>query len=1209
MIIYYFHVAKHSRIKYQLEENLFSLQGDLIVADFKTARLLADKINKVRKDEGRHSELVTAGQINALGLLHEIFHLLIRRYEENENPGVFQRSIDFLKQTLSEDELERTMLKFLEEFPPLPVYQNKISAKEFLNSSTDKKSNREIVLEEIILLNIENINPATHQLRELFSDEKLLKETSYKTLIESTEKFFELEKPVGNAGLNLISFLKKPVITNPFNIELQLDFIKENWKSYIGEYFIKKILGGKDLIHEDYKLFVQHGGGEKATPPVPNYDYDAEYLKALKLKLAEGKKLSPEEYEYYQLEIKKFSQDVDWMPKVVMLAKNVYVWLDQLSKKYQREIKQLDKIPDEELDQLARWNFNALWLIGIWERSSASQKIKQMMGNPDAAASAYSLFDYVIARDLGGEAAFENLKHRCWQRGIRLSSDMVPNHTGIYSKWVIEKPNYFIQSSTPPFPAYKFTGPNLSEDERVEIRIEDQYFTRTDAAVVFERLDRFTGERRYIYHGNDGTNMPWNDTAQLNLLLPEVRESLIQTIMHVARKTPIIRFDAAMTLTKKHYQRLWFPIPGTGGAIPSRADYAMTRSEFDEAMPNEFWREVVDRINSEMPDTLLLAEAFWLMEGYFVRSLGMHRVYNSAFMHMFMKEENSKYRELMKNTLSFDPEILKRYVNFMSNPDEETAINQFGKGDKYFGVATMLVTLPGLPMFAHGQIEGFSEKYGMEYKRAYYNEFADYHLIHQHEREIFPLMKKRYLFSQVENFELYDFISPTGDVNENVFAFTNQHQQEKSLVVYNNSYFEAFGLINFSCQKTRQSDGVTSSRKIAEALQLNNSSSFFYIYKDFVKNEEFILKGSDVWNFGISFHLKGYERKVFLDFREVFDFDGRYNRVYTYLQGRGVHSIEETIKELELLPFHESFVNLFITDFLDDLAADEKQISLPEKQLNDFAELYKVKISSSKSNEEIKKSFTDTAELIQNFNSSIKKILSQKSRPKELEQLVNILSLDENKSKKSEQTTAKKQTFSYLYLYKILDELFEITINESAFENYLLWKPLFEILGYIGYGDLTSARYDLLKLANISEKFEKLFDEAAKDSKPENAKKGKKKSFTKSEDKSENKSDNKYFKPVIELLFEEKSFKDFIQLHEYDSAEYFNKERFEEAIKWLSLFYILDKFETEIKILKPLSVNKSLKERLTKFVLSYNLLLETSQKSGYRKDKLFELLK
>jgi len=56
-------------------------------------------------------------------------------------------------------------------------------------------------------------------------------------------------------------------------------------------------------------------------------------------------------------------------------------------------------------------------------------------------------------------------------------------------------------------------------------------------AVVFQRRDRYTGSTKYIYHGNDGTNMPWNDTAQLNLMNPEVRESLIQTIMHVARKT------------------------------------------------------------------------------------------------------------------------------------------------------------------------------------------------------------------------------------------------------------------------------------------------------------------------------------------------------------------------------------------------------------------------------------------------------------------------------------------------------------------------------------------------------------------------------------------------------------------------------------------------------------------------------------------------
>jgi len=66
-------------------------------------------------------------------------------------------------------------------------------------------------------------------------------------------------------------------------------------------------------------------------------------------------------------------------------------------------------------------------------------------------------------------------------------------------------------------------------------------------------------------------------------------------------------------LTQKHYQRLWFPEPGSGGAIPTRAEHGLTKAQFDAAMPEEFWRQVVDRVAQEAPDTLLLAEAFWLM--------------------------------------------------------------------------------------------------------------------------------------------------------------------------------------------------------------------------------------------------------------------------------------------------------------------------------------------------------------------------------------------------------------------------------------------------------------------------------------------------------------------------------------------------------------------------------------------------------------------
>ena len=79
-----------------------------------------------------------------------------------------------------------------------------------------------------------------------------------------------------------------------------------------------------------------------------------------------------------------FSQDKDWMPHLVMIAKNIYVWLDQLSKKYNERITGLDQIPEIELETLARRGFSGLWLIGVWERSSASKKIKQIRGNPEA---------------------------------------------------------------------------------------------------------------------------------------------------------------------------------------------------------------------------------------------------------------------------------------------------------------------------------------------------------------------------------------------------------------------------------------------------------------------------------------------------------------------------------------------------------------------------------------------------------------------------------------------------------------------------------------------------------------------------------------------------------------------------------------------------------------------------------------------------------
>ena len=172
----------------------------------------------------------------------------------------------------------------------------------------------------------------------------------------------------------------------------------------------------------------------------------------------------------------------------------------------------------------------------------------------------------------------------------------------------------------------------------------------------------------------------------------------------------------------------------------------------------------------------------------------MHRVYNSAFMHMLRDEDGAGYRKVIRETLEFDPEILKRYVNFMSNPDEKTAVEQFGKGDKYFGVATVLATLPGLPMLGHGQVEGFGEKYGMEFRRATLDERPDPDLVARHEREIFPLLHRRAWFAEAHDFLLYDFVTDGGAVDEHVFAYSNGTGPERSLVVYHDRFASTSGL-------------------------------------------------------------------------------------------------------------------------------------------------------------------------------------------------------------------------------------------------------------------------------------------------------------------------------------------------------------------------------------------------------------------------------
>jgi len=865
-----FHVSRKAREKYHFDEQLFALNGNVILADFAAARRFAGNMTKVR------GQIVPASDINAMGLIDEILHILVRQYEM-QNPGVMKRALDAVGL-----DADAALLKFTEDFPPMAVYRREMDARRYLDLEYSGRPNRATTLEEMLILHITNQNPAIQPYKELFDEEPLKKASTYEQTVRVLKDFFKGQPGFGSLEMktenreSLVEVLLAPARLAPFSLSAQLEFLLNRWGVILGENFVLKILRGIDFVKED-AIRGRFAGGFAGNVPVLTF--------------------TGHDYTEYE----RFSPDKDWMPRLVLLAKNSYVWLDQLSKKYQRAITHLDQIPDEELELLQQRGITGLWLIGLWERSIASQRMKQMMGQADAVASAYSLMDYQIAVDLGGWEALQNLRWRAWQHGIRLSADMVPNHIGIDSRWVVEHPDWFLSLPYSPYPNYSFNSADLSNDSRVGIQIEDHYYDKTDAAVVFKRFDRWTGDTRYIYHGNDGTSMPWNDTAQLDYSKPEVREAIIQTILHVAHNFPIIRFDAAMTLAKKHIQRLWFPEPGHGGAIPSRSEHGMTRAQFEAALPNEFWREVVDRVASEVPDTLLLAEAFWMMEGYFVRTLGMHRVYNSAFMHMLRDEDNAKYRQVIKNTLEFDPQVLKRYVNFMNNPDEKTAAEQFGTTDKYFGVCTLMVTLPGLPMIGHGQVEGYREKYGMEYRHARWDESVDDGLVRGHEWRIFPLTHRRALFANVEDFWLYDFYTldphsarAGGTVNEDVFAFSNRIGNERGLVIYHNKYAETRGWIKNSAASMDKASDTLVQKTLSEALSLPKEA--YAIFKDYVTGLEYIRSSRELTDKGLYVELGGYQCHVFLDWRFV---NGeQWQVVCESLNGAGIPSVYEKFNEL-----------------------------------------------------------------------------------------------------------------------------------------------------------------------------------------------------------------------------------------------------------------------------------------------------------------------
>jgi hypothetical protein len=234
-----FHISRQARDRYQFDLTMFSLSGNVILANFHAARLFAQKMNAQRDLVNYPERAVRAGQINAMGLLDEIMHLVIGLFRQQHNPNTLSEALTWLDGMLGEKEVDRVLRQFIDEFPPLAVYNNNIPADTYLLESSGGVPNRQLVLEELMVLWLANMNPALAPYLELFDDSRLTKETAYEKVLSLLHAYFETQSPYGPEQQNLIDMLRSPAIAVPHSLEGQLEYIRQRWGLILGKYLYR----------------------------------------------------------------------------------------------------------------------------------------------------------------------------------------------------------------------------------------------------------------------------------------------------------------------------------------------------------------------------------------------------------------------------------------------------------------------------------------------------------------------------------------------------------------------------------------------------------------------------------------------------------------------------------------------------------------------------------------------------------------------------------------------------------------------------------------------------------------------------------------------------------------------------------------------------------------------------------------------------------
>jgi glycosidase len=351
-----------------------------------------------------------------------------------------------------------------------------------------------------------------------------------------------------------------------------------------------------------------------------------------------------------------------WPKNPAIYEINTWVWLAELRRKYRRPV-DLATVPEQEWDAIASCGFDAVWFMGVWERSPAGIEIamrnKGLVDDfrralPDFAAednvgSPYCVRRYVVDEHLGGPAGLAAAREELAQRGIRLILDFVPNHVAPDHPWVSTHREYFLQG-------------------------DDEDLRKDPASFI-------AAEGKVLACGRDPYFPAWPDVLQLNAFNPGLRIAIAETVQQIAQQCDGVRCDMAMLMMSDVFERTW---GFRAGPRP----------------PKDYWPALISEVRSRQPEFRFIAEAYWDLE-WALQQQGFDYGYDKKLYDRMEHGDAESVRLHLLAEISYQQGL----VRFLENHDEPRAAASFS-AEKARAAAVLVLTLPGAKLLHEGQFEG-----------------------------------------------------------------------------------------------------------------------------------------------------------------------------------------------------------------------------------------------------------------------------------------------------------------------------------------------------------------------------------------------------------------------------------------------------------------------------------------------------------------------